>query len=45
VKRLEAAGIKLDRPVLARPDGNKLTFIHDPWGVSIELNERPGPLN
>jgi catechol 2,3-dioxygenase-like lactoylglutathione lyase family enzyme len=44
VKRLEAAGIKLDRPVLARPDGSKLTFIHDPWGASIELNERPNPL-
>jgi catechol 2,3-dioxygenase-like lactoylglutathione lyase family enzyme len=43
VKKLDAAGIKLDRPVVARPDGNKLTFIHDPWGASIELNERPGP--
>lgn len=44
VKRLSAAGIKLDRPVQARPDGNKLTFITDPWGASIELNERPNPL-
>lgn len=44
VKRLEAAGIKLDRPVVAQPSGAKLTFIHDPWGASIELNERPGPL-
>jgi hypothetical protein len=25
-------------------NGGKLTFIHDPWGTSIELNERPNPL-
>jgi catechol 2,3-dioxygenase-like lactoylglutathione lyase family enzyme len=42
-KKLEAAGIKLDRPLETRPDGSKLTFIHDPWGTSIELNERPNP--
>ncbi len=41
VKKLEAAGIKLDRPVISNA-GGKLTFIHDPWGASIELNERPG---
>ena len=44
VKKLEAAGIKLDRPVVTQPNGSKLTFIHDPWGASIELNERPNPL-
>jgi catechol 2,3-dioxygenase-like lactoylglutathione lyase family enzyme len=44
VKRLTAAGIKLDRPVVTQPSGAKLTFIHDPWGASIELNERPNPL-
>ena len=44
VKKLEAAGIKLDRPVVTQPNGGKLTFIHDPWGASIELNERPNPL-
>jgi len=44
VKRLEAEGIKLDRPVATAPNGSKLTFIHDLWGASIELNERPGPL-
>lgn len=43
-KKLEAAGIKLDRPLVKRPDGSKLTFIHDTWGTSIELNERPNPL-
>jgi catechol 2,3-dioxygenase-like lactoylglutathione lyase family enzyme len=44
VKRLEAADVKLDRPVVTQPSGAKLTFIHDPWGASIELNQRPGPL-
>lgn len=43
-RKLDAAGIKLDRPVVARPDGSKLAFTHDPWGTSIELNERPNPL-
>jgi catechol 2,3-dioxygenase-like lactoylglutathione lyase family enzyme len=43
-KKLEAAGIKLDRPLVTQPSGAKLTFIHDPWGTSIELNERPNPL-
>jgi hypothetical protein len=44
VSKLEAAGIKLDRPVATQPTGSKLTFIHDEWGTSIELNERPNPL-
>jgi catechol 2,3-dioxygenase-like lactoylglutathione lyase family enzyme len=43
-KQLEAEGIKLDQPILTQPNGSKLTFIHDPWGTSIELNERPNPL-
>jgi catechol 2,3-dioxygenase-like lactoylglutathione lyase family enzyme len=43
-KQLEADGIKLDQPLVAQPNGSKLTFIHDPWGTSIELNERPNPL-
>ena len=44
VKKLEADGIKLDQPIVTQPNGSKLTFIHDPWGTSIELNERPNPL-
>jgi catechol 2,3-dioxygenase-like lactoylglutathione lyase family enzyme len=44
VGKLEAAGIKLDRPVVTQPTGAKLTFIHDARGTSIELNERPNPL-
>ena len=43
-KKLEAAGVKLDRPVERRPDGSALAFMHDEWGTSIELNERPNPL-
>jgi catechol 2,3-dioxygenase-like lactoylglutathione lyase family enzyme len=43
-KKLEADGIKLDQPIVTQPNGSKLTFIHDPWGTSIELNERPNPL-
>jgi catechol 2,3-dioxygenase-like lactoylglutathione lyase family enzyme len=43
-KKLQAAGITLDRPLVTQPSGAKLTFIHDPWGTSIELNERPNPL-
>jgi catechol 2,3-dioxygenase-like lactoylglutathione lyase family enzyme len=42
IKTLEAAGITLDRPYTKNPDtGGALAFIHDPWGTSIELNERP----
>jgi catechol 2,3-dioxygenase-like lactoylglutathione lyase family enzyme len=43
-RKLEAEGITLDRPIVTQPTGAKLTFIHDPWGTSIELNERPNPL-
>jgi predicted enzyme related to lactoylglutathione lyase len=44
VKRLQDGGVKLDRPVERRPDGTALSFTSDPWGTSIELNERLGPL-
>jgi catechol 2,3-dioxygenase-like lactoylglutathione lyase family enzyme len=43
-KKLEDGGAKLSQPINARPDGSKLTFLHDPWGTSIELNERPNGL-
>jgi catechol 2,3-dioxygenase-like lactoylglutathione lyase family enzyme len=41
IKKLEAAGITLDRPYTKNARGGALAFIHDPWGTSIELNERP----
>ena len=41
-KKLEAAGIKLDRPYTRNAQaGTALAFITDPWGTYIELNERP----
>jgi predicted enzyme related to lactoylglutathione lyase len=43
IKKLEANGIKLDRPYTKNPtNGSALAFITDPWGTYIELNERPG---
>ena len=45
LKKLEAAGIKLDRPYTKNPQtGGALAFIYDPWGTYIELNERKKPL-
>lgn len=45
IKKLEADGIKLDRPyTLNQQNGVALAFITDPWGTYIELNERPKPV-
>src|SRR5206468_11831465 len=41
-KKLEAAGIKLERPITKNANGVGIAFISDPWGTYIELNERPG---
>lgn len=39
-KKLEAEGVKLDRPYSKAPiPGLTLAFITDPWGTYIELNE------
>ncbi len=39
--KLEADGIKIERPYSRNEKtGDALAFISDPWGVSIELNER-----
>jgi catechol 2,3-dioxygenase-like lactoylglutathione lyase family enzyme len=38
-KRLEAAGIELDRPYSTLPSGFGLAFLTDPWGTYIELTE------
>jgi catechol 2,3-dioxygenase-like lactoylglutathione lyase family enzyme len=43
IKTLEGVGIKLDRPYTKQDNGGALAFITDPWGTSIELNERPNP--
>jgi catechol 2,3-dioxygenase-like lactoylglutathione lyase family enzyme len=45
ITKLEAAGIKLDRPYSKNAQsGVALAFITDPWGTYIELNERPKPV-
>jgi catechol 2,3-dioxygenase-like lactoylglutathione lyase family enzyme/predicted enzyme related to lactoylglutathione lyase len=45
IKKLEANGIKLDRPYTKNEQsGVALAFITDPWGTYIELNERPKPV-
>ena len=44
IKKLDAAGIKLDRPYAKLDNGVALAFITDPWGTYIELNERPNPV-
>jgi catechol 2,3-dioxygenase-like lactoylglutathione lyase family enzyme len=41
VGKLQAAGIKLDRPYSKNDTGVGIAFITDPWGTYIELNERP----
>jgi catechol 2,3-dioxygenase-like lactoylglutathione lyase family enzyme len=38
-KRLEAAGVKFDRPYGKLPSGLGIAFLTDPWGTYIELNE------
>src|SRR5579863_7533170 len=39
-KKLEAQGIKLDRPYTKAPQlGIAIAFIKDPWGTNIELTE------
>ena len=44
-QKLQAMGIPFDRPYTKNKDtGAALAFIHDEWGTSIELNERPKPL-
>jgi catechol 2,3-dioxygenase-like lactoylglutathione lyase family enzyme len=40
VKRLEAAGIKLDEPPRTAATGNLVTYITDPWGTRVEIVQR-----
>ena len=45
IKKLEANGVKLDRPYTKNEQtGVALAFITDPWGTYIELNQRPSPV-
>jgi len=38
-KRLEAKGLKFDKPYTKQPSGIGSAFLTDPWGTSIELTE------
>jgi catechol 2,3-dioxygenase-like lactoylglutathione lyase family enzyme len=38
-RKLEAAGVKFDRPYGKLPSGLGIAFLTDPWGTYIELNE------
>jgi catechol 2,3-dioxygenase-like lactoylglutathione lyase family enzyme len=38
-RKLEANGVKLDRPYTKTATGLGLAFLTDPWGTTIELNE------
>ena len=38
-KKLEASGVKFDRPYSVNATGLALAFFTDPWGTYIELNE------
>ena len=38
-KKLEASGVKLDRPYTKLPSGIANAYLTDPWGVNIELTE------
>jgi len=38
-KKLEAGGVKLDRPCVQLPNGNWAGFLTDPGGTNVELNE------
>jgi catechol 2,3-dioxygenase-like lactoylglutathione lyase family enzyme len=43
-KKLEAGGIKLDRPYTRIPNSNTaIAFLTDPWGTYIELTENLAP--
>jgi catechol 2,3-dioxygenase-like lactoylglutathione lyase family enzyme len=45
IKKLEANGVKLDRPYTKNEQtGVALAFITDPFGTYIELNQRPSPV-
>lgn len=38
-KKLEAMGVKLDRPYTKLPSGIANAYVTDPWGTNIELTE------
>ncbi len=43
-QRLAAAGAELDGDVDTTPGGDKLAFLRDPWGYTIQLVQRVNPM-
>lgn len=43
-QRLVAAGGTLDGEIDLRPNGDKLAFLRDPWGYTIQLVQRVKPM-
>jgi catechol 2,3-dioxygenase-like lactoylglutathione lyase family enzyme len=39
LKRLQAEGITLDEPVSKIANGNRITYITDPWGARVEIGK------
>ncbi len=45
LKKLQAAGAKIDQPYTVNPETSvALAFIYDPWGTRIELVQRSNPV-
>jgi catechol 2,3-dioxygenase-like lactoylglutathione lyase family enzyme len=44
VKRLTAAGAKLDGEPFTAPNGDRLAMLRDPWGFAIQLVKRGTPM-
>jgi glyoxylase I family protein len=42
--RLEAAGAKQDGEITTFPNGDRVVFIRDPWGLTLQLVKRTTPL-
>jgi glyoxylase I family protein len=42
--KLIAAGAKTDWPIETTPDGDVITIVRDPWGISIQLLKRAEPM-
>ena len=43
-ERLMAAGATPDCPIVNVDDGTRLSFLRDPWGITVQLVQRPEPL-
>lgn len=44
VKRLEAAGARLDGEITHTPSGDVVCFLRDPWGFVLQLVHRAEPM-